>query len=533
MRLKFILFCFFISFQSVGAFHDQEKELPNDRVLSLRDQEELFRKAYKEVDPAAINPIKTIIPGLSPMIRMHYSYVRGLVKDSPEHLKLLQRFWTTTSQVIEDNQLTIGRMRSITSQLSILLSEMQGTSFSGDPLILEEGKDWKELSSYDDEIFYMPFHEFYVNGWERLMAGTFDDGPREFLLGEGYCEAILCSKSGSFSYQRFIENYLDTSFPLSISALPLNNDKNGPHGGNVSESTDFLSHEFTHTNEFASNLFTEKRAAQKDSVLLKQNPSLKEMGGWDVKREIYRTIYTSPHNEKRNQAALFLLLHETSPSFFADIYPWLGEEEVLPFCKRYLFWRLVSTAIDQDKTLEMFFIYISEGPKFYSEHTAHFVRKIVSTKEEENGMLLEVHILDRPEKLLQKKLGRFTFEIPYTYSSSEEDNENLDQPPVLNVSKVSWTQEAEFLTLLEKERFNENIQTWYKEPNFFGRSYQYRQFFKDEERMLRDLYGEDSLPPETAPLEVLAVSVNSAMDQFWKDFYLENRELFSLEPLTL
>ena len=94
-------------------------------MLKVNQQEEIFVKAYEEVGPANVRP-HTLIPGLSPMVRMHYSYVCDYVKDSPEHLSLLKKFWQKAAPLVESNQITVGRMRNITVQLAFLLSNMHG-----------------------------------------------------------------------------------------------------------------------------------------------------------------------------------------------------------------------------------------------------------------------------------------------------------------------------------------------------------------------------------------------------------------------
>ncbi len=557
MNLKFVLLWLFFAFSSIAAVQEVERELPRDRVLPLKAQEELFVRAYEEIDLTTIHPTKTIVPGLAPMVRMHYSYVRAFLEtNAPDHLPALRHLWVQTSKAIEENQLTIGLMRVMAVQLAILLSEAQGTEEEGRYQDLRENGRWKDLSVLDDRI-----EGLYMNGFPALFVvnesnyetfglswNDFQKQPRQFRQGAGFCEAILCNPTGGFSYDRYVRNFLSRSFPLKISALPFNMKKGGVHGGNIWESTDFLGHEFTHTHEFASSIFDEEDRLKKHPEVLEQYPPIKEYGPWVVKRNILRKLYDSSHNPPRNKAAIFLMLHENHPSLL-NFRPWLGEES-LPFCERRLFWNLVANAINWPAHLEDFFLQwphmtilsVPESPlslslkvenvKVESDHTRLEVRLDC-----QKGSYEDAHV-GKPS--LKQGIGTLTFSVAYPqsmvkvpYDAEGHFREEMGELEIIsNISDIAWNDPEGILRSSQKEEFLKKMKTEYAQQGsrtYNTRDRDYRQFMMDDERKIRGIYGDALLPPETDTLEERALAMDKAMKKFWTDFYLENKELFSAE----
>ena len=288
--IKSIIFSFFVclSLQNLCAMEKVKSELPNDPVLSLNEQEQLYVKAYEKFNPIDINPKTTPMPDLAPMIRMHYSYVAQLLKENPEHLALLEKFWGHTAEVIESNQLTLSQMRAITMQLALLLTDMQKGKLCGEyahHYVLYQKNLWQDLAHYHGEEFY------------SLLG-------RDFPAHPFYCEAILCCPTGGFSYKRFVDNYLERPFLMHLAALALRNE--GPHGGFVSESADYLAHDFGH-NEL---LGIYRKVNQEDLSAISET---KHLAYWDTFRFLLKTVRDAKINPQLNDCALHIMLHEVLP----------------------------------------------------------------------------------------------------------------------------------------------------------------------------------------------------------------------------
>lgn len=564
MNMKFLILLLFFAFHSMAAVQEMEREIPKDLVLPLNAQEDLFVKAYAEVGPATLHPTKTPVPGLAPMTRMHFSYVREfLEKNSPDHLKVLSEIWQHTSRIIEKNELTTARMKMTTLQLAVLLSEAQGTSeidrITFHLIPSEEGNAdaWKNIEFLREEDVYRGvsdrvnvinsdnYQDFGIST-DKFWSGRIKTDLRH---GQGFCEAILCCPSGGFSYDRFVRNFIARDFPLKISALPFNLDKGGVHGGNIFKSTSFLKHEFTHTNEFLDHLFSEEHQVKKHPQVLEQYPPLKELGPWPVERDIFRKVYASPHNPERNKMALFLILHENHPSII-NFRSWLGGES-LPFCERRLFWNLVANAINWPNHTEEFFIAGYDHQKTFDIGSPlTLVLKIQGVKVEDDYTHLNV-VLDCQKRggnssqigneSLNSSLGTFSFDIAYPESLIPVDYDVSDFPDqgmeelqmISNVSSITWNDPDNILTEAMKQDVEADIkENFSKEGNrrYDTRKRYYTQFIMDDEKKIQAVYGKDFLPAETAPLEERAWAMDQAMKKFWTDFYLENKDLFSDKP---
>ncbi|MEI8320418.1 MAG: hypothetical protein WCG05_00170 [Alphaproteobacteria bacterium] len=514
MKLKLLAFVFFLAMQGVAATQDPDfKELPVDKVLSLNDQEELFVKAYDAVGSAEIHPTETIIPGLAPMIRMHYSYVAKLVEHSPKHLELLKDFWQKVSKVIESNQLTIARMRSITMQLAFLLTDMQGTpveELAHCKNLYEDG-NWQDLDTYKD-----PFSYWLITSY------PFENHLKAKDL---YREAILCCKGGGFSFDRFVRNYLDRPLPLNLGALSLK--CKGAHGGNVCESGDFLWHDFNHTNEFVYTMLCEEIQAQKKPNIFQDYPILKEKGFWNIEKELLGKIYRSAARKDRNMAALFLMLHENHPSLINSSQPWLGDE-ALPLSERRLFWGLVSNITTEEYALSTlvygsFFGGVSGYPlplQYYALRSQ--IRNIKNIGSVETIVAdIHYHVSD----LTYKNIGTFSLDLVCKPGTEDWAEHQF----VSNVSNITWKPDFDVLSLEEKSFINQHLLSSSAEERYGRkRSIEYRQFAQDYEEILRSVYGAEFLPSETqASLGERVMAIESGMKRFWEEFYMENRELFS------
>ena len=566
MNMKFLILGLFFCFHSMAAVQEVERDLPQDPVLSLKAQEDLFVKAYAEVGPATLHPTKTPVPGLAPMTRMHFSYVREfLEKNSPDHLKVLSEIWQHTSRIIKKNELTTARMKMTALQLAVLLSEAQGTSeidrITWRLIPSEEGNvdAWKNIKFLQEGGLYMGVSDrvnvINSDNYEDFGISLEDfwgTKDKELRHGQGFCEAILCCPTGGFSYDRFVKNFIDREFPLKISALSFNLDKGRVHGGNITQSVDFLSHDFTHTNEFLDHLFSEEHQVKKHPQVLEQYPLLRELGPWVVERDIFRKVYASPHNPERNKMALFLMLHENHPSII-NFRSWLGGES-LPFCERRLFWNLVANAINWANHLEDFLIdeIVARHKKIFSvpDSPLRLLLKIESIKVEQGHTHLKVRFDCQNDhdysavgkQSLNSRIGTFSFDIAYLQglvdvyrdASGVPSKEMGELELISNISGIAWNDRDNILTEVQKQEIESKMKENFSHQEGGGRLYPrddyYRQFIMDDEGKIKDVYGEGFLPPETAPLEERAWAMDQAMKKFWIDFYLDNKELFSVEP---
>ncbi len=498
-------------------------KLPDDAVLPLNEQQELFIEAYEKFNPIDINPGTTPIPGLEPMIRMHYSYVAGLVKDSPEHLKLLERFWGQAAEIIESKRLTLSRMRSITMQLALLLTDMQKGKLSESRkdehhCILYQKDLWKDLNNYDDKDFYIPSRQHFP--------------PHPF-----YCEAILCCKTGGFSYKRFNDNYLERPFVMHLAALPLRNE--GPHGGLVAESADYLQHDFGHNEILA--LYSEFNQRE-----LSENSQTKDLVYWDTFRSLLKTVRDAKLNPELNEGALHIMLHEVVPSLISDNYILLkdSEEEALLISQRKLFLGAVINSASFTKVrnvnnrvlmdIAIHKLTELEGKRPWCSSNIHTsaIFESISRNEEKTytGTLIlrkiQVHKSDEVYNMCQP-VDVGTFFIDYSISPIEDPLK--EKVSVLKAYNLQWVETAQsHVSIEEQETIANDIAEWSYSILVESHLRTYLSRDKDNEKMLRKLYKEDcQLPPIDAPLSELAPAVDAGMKRFWQEFYLTNRHLFS------
>ncbi|MEI8320961.1 MAG: hypothetical protein WCG05_02990 [Alphaproteobacteria bacterium] len=499
MKIKFLALTLLLSLQSMAATYDPEfRELPTDRVLSLNEQEKIFLKAYEEVDTTAVHPIKTIIPGLAPMIRMHYSHVRNLVQDSPEHVSLLTEFWQKASKVVEKNQLTIGRMRSITTQLAALLVDWKKENLKYTP-----SHNWKDLDTYNDMNMFNAFYVEMVNPFR--------------------CEAILCPKKGGggFSYERFARNYLDHSFPLNLAALCVQEEH--AHGGLVAQSYDFLNHDLGHNGMFAAHMLSGQDALERSD-----DPKLKSLSYWDTLRSMLRTVKASNSQSHLTYPAIFRMLHEDHPSLetlkHVPALKLAPEDTELPLSARQLFLRAVSSAAH----------YSEGGINFFTNAldclngtvTAGYTSYIKSSIYSSGDILKALIAID------DGKMGFFKVDCKIL-STEDPDEETIK---VIKTSNLVWKSEdmekkkcaLEGMSKLVSEKLENS------DP-LASRMFQYRQNYKDLKSMLRQIYGDTlGLPvsdPTPGEFYRLKKAIDAGMKKFWRDFYLENKDLFSTDPL--
>jgi hypothetical protein len=399
VNFKLITLLLLCTLQSFSSGIESELDLPSVPVLSLNAQEDLFVKAYEEVGPASVNPVKTPVPGLAPMIEVHYSYAHGLVKESPDHVDLLKQFWQKTAPLIKGDTMTVNLMKRITLQLAFLVTHFQNPALFDDEVPSEpgmyfKGHAWKDLDQYD------------------LRYGLFDDSSSMRAI-EGFpnsgliCEAVLCSKSGGFSFERFARNYVERSFPMQLSALSLVKPGDGPHGASYDNSARFLMHDYGHASIFMRYLLCS------DVFCTKKRENGVEL--WTQARNILRKICYkkgSPKEKKADMMGIFLSCHER-----------------------------VNSMIEAMK---------GAAEKGEKEAFEGLIRSLI----EPGGL----------DRLVDEWGDRMTSEV-------------------------------------------------------------YKEFFQDEERMLREVCGDASFPVDGSPA-TKATAVVQGMGHFWEEFYQRNKDLF-------
>lgn len=530
MNLKSIFLFLFFTLSALSCADEEERELPTVKVLSLDKQEDLFVRAYEEVGPAKIHPTQTHIPGLKPMIEMHYSFVRGLVQDSPAHLELLKGFWQKTSKILETDPLTIGRMKSIAMQLGILLADQQNSLYSLKIQVpayrwpkLYTTEAWKDIGSYDP-------HELF--DYSDLRADREDEVRRVFGFD---CEAILCSKQGGFSYERFVKNYLDRPFVLHLAAL-CNIREGGPHGGIFANPAFFLKHDFSHERDFISNLFWKEES-------FKTHYPSQEKGYWDTFKDFLSRIHKSPSFKEHNEIGIFLLCHQLEQdSYFGREVPSssaLYKEVCDPLSERGQFLSLISTITDiwekkiKRGSVGVDFLFGSleidpsfiKGPtapigfKSYKELTATESRFKFSIKDKEE---------DYGQEGSAQEIGSFSATVSYEPGQKKK---------LSDLSEITWT--SEDMKTSQKEEGLDKVRNWIAGMNAqmetrWSADKDYGNVYKDEEYVLRTIYDVEWLPEdarENPSLLRLVEAVHRGMTRFWTEFYHNNKELFSAEPL--
>lgn len=499
-----------------------KETLPTDPVLSFNDQEQLYVTAYQEFKPDDINPITTPIPRLEPMVRMHYSYVASLVRKSENHLNLLEQFWQQVANIIQEGQLTIANMRCITMQLALLITDFQKGTLREDKKndhfykLYQQGL-WKELKNYNRREFYIPSMQAFP--------------PHPF-----YCEAILCGSKGGFAYGRFVRNYLDRPFVLHLAALTVRN--NGPHGGLVAESADYLEHDIGHNEMLALYVDLNQRA-------LSANPETKDLHYWETFRSLLKKVNIKL---KLNEIALSLMLREIIPSLVGvDHIPLLelsSQEMNFPFSMRKLFLCAVADCaaftrvqnFDNGIFISVVYNFIENGGKKPWNNEKAFPSPLMrSTQQNKDGTFTGVvKVLTNPAlppsegcTMPQQPTDLATFLV--TYEVSPTPNPLKELVKVMKTDQLQWTSEAaSHLSEDEKSTVAQDIEGWNYAVIADSRYKSYLFMVKDNENMLRSIYGEDCrLPAADAPFSTLAPAVDLGMKRFWRDFYLTNYHLFS------
>ena len=520
MNLKFISLFLFFTLGALSGADEIGTELPTVKVLSLNDQEELFVKAYEEVGPEKIHPTQTHIPGLKPMIEMHYSFVRGLVQDSPAHLELLKGFWQKTAKILETDQLTIGRMKSIALQLAFLLTDIQkgDKAASGVPEAewgkvfyvkdLYETGQWKNIDRYENEnLLYLYRRSAVVPEWVTGFE----------------CEAILCSKSGAFSYERFVKNYLARDFVLHLAAFPLLPEGQGPHAGTVYTSSEFLNHDFGHKEQFISNYYR-AHGYGKDPA-----EGLSQLGGrqyWPTLKSLLKKIYDRPENAHANHMGIFWLLHEDVPYFSNSLeFPCLGEEAPLPFSERYMFLSLIHGLAQYKETATSSLSYM-----LYLHLPNPGCCWVENYKEKGDILEIELSFQEHQGGVLKKNLARFSVDLSFEPGKEE----GTAKRKFSNVSQLIWNPESDFMDEAMKEEKAQEVTKWFASKDNGSETASLEKFygidFQDYEYGLKSLYGHDVVQEGGSVVQRLEV-LCKGMHRFWTDFYHNNKDLFSTEPL--
>lgn len=497
MTLKYLLFVVWAIF-GISAFsageEREEKPLPLVKVLPLDEQEALFVKAYEAVGPDKIHPTETPIPGLRPMIEMHYSFTHGLVKDSPKHLRLLKSFWQKTSDILDTGPLTIGRMKDIALQLAFLLTDVKllnnpsfkdtlekSRSFSAFQDLYDTEK-WKDISFYDETA------QFY---------------KESFCLEDSSlaCEAILCCQKGSFPFNLFVKNYLSHPFVLHLSSLGLIEGE-GPHGGIVSNPASFFLHDLMHSNAF----------------IEKYGISLTRWAGYGEKvRSILKKVYDSSLDSRINIYAIFLILHEDATSFSA---PHSG----LDLSEKDFFLALREDRIKR-KGMDVFFF-----PSIFSlfgEEKDFFAR--INNFEQKTNETYRLNFLVRKNRDDLKMIADFSIDVSFN-KTGKDFYTMLDNP-----SQISWTEDEE-INPQTQEFILQEIHKWIRFNKKTSRHYWcsldevYKTLLRDYEYGIKYVYGKDIIPAD-ASFVSRAKIIGEKLEELWENFYHNNKDLFSTDPL--
>lgn len=234
------------------------------------NQIKLYRAAFQPLKKQRdFNIMSTHVPGLIPLVRMGYSYTKGLIKKDVEQKTFLKQFWKETKEDIQKERMTLPNFKKTIFRLAMLVTSGQEKSryFRSSSLLkFYESGNWKDLRKYSQESM------FDVNSFP-------------------FCfEAILYYPPGEISLEAFCAAYLEDDVPLGLSAFAQSG--KGPHGNFVDDSASLLAHDFVHWDSLAG-VFNENLKA------------------WSLARSLMKKCweFESPPSAF-NKVGIFLLLHE-------------------------------------------------------------------------------------------------------------------------------------------------------------------------------------------------------------------------------
>jgi hypothetical protein len=277
------IICLFILFNSTFSF---ATKIPTDPIEEVDDQIARYRAAYNGLRTSAtFKPETTPIPGLIPLVRMGYSYVRGhLVHHKDTYRKsLLKKFWLETEKSMGTVGLTIQAFKATNLRLAVLAARGQivVSRFGSHSGIAEltNKSNWHDLQRYRDQM-------------DPDVLKVF---PTPFCF-----EAILYHRPGSLEYVKFMTQYLHSDFPLGLSVFPT-------FRGASSDKTTSMTY-CEYTSDSFSSLFQDffKWHSFASHWTALANP----VEGWDPYWRVVTTILDKDPKSKFIQAALHMLLHE-------------------------------------------------------------------------------------------------------------------------------------------------------------------------------------------------------------------------------
>lgn len=547
-RLSFIFAFFLCIFSGFSAVEELERPLPTTRVPSLSEQENLFVKAYQEIGVANIDPTTTPIPGLAEMVKVHYSFTRGIVEESPFHLELLRSFWPKASKIIEENRLTIAQMKLMAWQLSFLITDFQKHGVRGATDLVGLRAECNKVIDVEDQASIWVLYHGPEGGWQNIENyKDSDQYVRGWKTGFEF-PAVLAAKNCNFSYDRFCRNYLERDFVLHLDGLSFLPPGAGPHAGEHHLSSDFLKHDFSHEHDFrnayswpATGGWGYEGNAAKEWM---KNPQTQGLDYWQTLRSLLRKIYEAGRTsgdarlQTMNNIGIFWLLHQEAMKMTGNVQlPYLGEEEGLPFSERRLFLSVVESVSRKQETPEhaMDFLLTTYIPwDFYADYKMPVHTKFVGYKEKEEGALaLRFAISAFHEGKLKENLGH----VWVDFHLAPEVEEGKVKPHLSNASSIEWSTESDFLKSNEKEEIQTMTQGWgerYTVASQLKREsleIRYGIIYSDYERALRDLYGSELFPSEEMSVIKRTEGVAAGQNRFWKEFYHANKHLFSTAPL--
>jgi hypothetical protein len=379
----------------------------------------------------------------------------------------------------------------------------------------------------------------YRKGW-NFKGDEFSGWPSKSFSADNIdpcgfdCEAILCCKGGGFSFERFVKNYLERDFVLHISALPFVKEgaDKGPHGGIHDKSpSSFLNHEFDHIGfDFNTGKVTTKFTSENREV----DRPLQEKGltYWEAYRGLLRRVVANSKNLKRDHAAIFLLLHEGEGSLGINLHSpasVFNEKEELIFSERLLF---LSLGFLWERHPVENFLRLS----FRSHLSARKVDMTLVDYTEKRDRLYRMQVALKAKDSSSTSLGKGSLEFDLEYRPV---GNGVSTEIIVSKGIFDWGTLDEFLTEDDKRDVESaaivgsdgclGSSTIVEEDPLEG---EYGVNYADYIGLFQDLYGPDALPPKEKSLLAHVEAVWVQRERFWKEFYSENRHLFSTELLA-
>ncbi|MBY0501535.1 MAG: hypothetical protein K2P93_05985 [Alphaproteobacteria bacterium] len=462
--------------------------LPEDDVPEISQQIRLYKEAFKPFNKAEFESVRetTHIPGLVPILRIGFSYVRQLLGEDKDQLEILRTFWNEAKNTISEEKLTLRKFDTINTQFSFLLAEKKTKSYYFNDVYknISPNNEWKESKNFESLLRIFPYP---------------------------FCfEATLYSRLGIIPFEDFFDAYWETN-DLTLGLISLAEEVKGPHGGLFFDSVAFRGHDKGHWLDF-------RRALKKD-------PSI-----WSQLKLIMKTILEA-RSDTFNKASAFLCTHELEPKvqYAKEDFPLSNEDLIkdkLPFSDRSIFKNWIN---DTSKRANRLVDRIVSNPvkKLFEDLTIEKETSQINIKVkiqeqiDQDTFKLKIQWVAKEKRNLEKKYENVAEAIvTVKFQDTSED-------PLCNFLTIS---NLEILTMSKICPLQEKLpilKDTVKEVKEGRRFFQYL-YLNDMNSLINEAYGQEVFPKNPKLNEIKAI-----YRQFLSDFYEKNKSALSDDYVTI